>query len=353
LDNHDIFREEMTIFEVSMNQSNSQYIVTEHFEVLDMDRPLSKDTYESYKGKAYSSCGSFVYYIDPIFAVRIYPNYTVPTDLVGSSGDTLSDVELPKEVVNFTGTNTPIGVWSWKEPTTELEVGEHTYTALFTPESELDLDNPEQSEYFTYTKKIGQYEVEVTVTVEPPAEDEPDDGEEVTTDGEAVTTDGEAVTTDGEAVTTDGEAVTTDGEVVTIDGETVTTDDENGSVTIGESNGAAVDEEEESSDKEESDGEGVIDDLENDVEKETEQGTVNETDKENVVNENGIAPGDADVEEAESLEQDINSSQENLTDVSPETGENLNYLELMLWFMMSGSAVLFLANSKRTYLGNE
>jgi hypothetical protein len=70
------------------------------------------------------------------------PEYTVPTNLTATYGQTLADVVLP-EAAN--------GEWSWKDSSTNVGyVGSHSFTAVFTPD---DTEN-----YVTV-------EVDVTVTV--------------------------------------------------------------------------------------------------------------------------------------------------------------------------------------------
>ncbi|SFW54673.1 hypothetical protein SAMN02910280_0375, partial [Ruminococcus flavefaciens] len=81
---------------------------------------------------------SVTYYIAKADLVE-NTNYTVPTDLTATYGQTLADVELPER-------------WAWDDALDTLvgDVGEHTFSATFTPEDD--------SNYNTVT-------IEVTVTV--------------------------------------------------------------------------------------------------------------------------------------------------------------------------------------------
>ena len=88
---------------------------------------------------------NIVEHIDVTITVgKATPTYTVPTGLAATYGQTLADVVLPKA---------DNGTWSWQDAETQSvgEVGEHQFTAIFTPD---DLDN------------YNTVEEEVTITVE-------------------------------------------------------------------------------------------------------------------------------------------------------------------------------------------
>lgn len=79
------------------------------------------------------------------------PNYTVPTGLTATYGQTLADMTLP---------GADNGTWAWKESSTSVgNVGAHTFQATFTPN---DTDNCNTVSDIDVTVTVGKAPASVT-----------------------------------------------------------------------------------------------------------------------------------------------------------------------------------------------